>query len=118
MGRWTGRTIPAANNFTSPQAVRMAIQVPCPRCKHVTHLPDSAGGKLGRCKHCNAIVRIPLPPSQRKYCCVCRTDVSLSRRVKDDDGRYYCATCWKARQDATAATGDDFWNALGDLEQK
>jgi hypothetical protein len=95
----------------------MAIQVPCPRCKHVTHLPDSAGGKLGRCKQCGAIVRVPLPEHRRKYCSVCRADVSLTRRVKDEQGHYYCAACWKARLDAAAATGEQFWDALGDLEK-
>ena len=96
----------------------MAIQVPCPRCKHVTHLPDSAGGKLGRCKQCGAIVRVPVAESMRKYCSVCQTDVSLSKRVKDPQGRYYCPACWRAAQDATAASSDDFWDALEDLDRK
>jgi hypothetical protein len=80
-------------------------------------MPDAAGGKLGRCKQCGAIVRVPLPESRRKFCSVCRTDISLTKRVKDNEGRYYCAACWKARLEANAATGDQFWNALGDLEK-
>jgi phage FluMu protein Com len=97
----------------------MAIKAPCPRCKHVTHLPDSAGGKLGRCKQCNAIVRVPLAESQRKYCSVCRADVSLTKRVKDPrDGRYFCAACWQSAREAASATGDDFWNALEDLDAR
>ena len=96
----------------------MAIKAPCPRCKHVTHLPDSAGGKLGRCKQCGAIVRVPLAMSQRKFCSVCQADVSLSKRVKDADGHYFCQACWQARQEATAASGEEFWNALEDLDRK
>src|SRR5947207_1599063 len=89
--RWVG--VNSAGPWTA-RRVRtgccMAIKTPCPRCKHVTHLPDSAGGKLGRCKHCNAIVRVPLAESQRKFCSVCRADISLTKRVKDDQGHYYC----------------------------
>jgi hypothetical protein len=96
----------------------MAIKAPCPRCKHVTTLPDSAGGKLGRCKQCGAIVRVPLAEYQRKYCSVCHADVSLGKRVKDADGRYYCPSCWQAQLDATAATGDGFWDAVQDLDRK
>jgi uncharacterized Zn finger protein len=94
----------------------MAIKAPCPRCKHVTHLPDSAGGKLGRCKQCGAIVRVPIAESQRKFCGVCRADVSQTKRVKDAQGHYFCQACWKAGQEAATATGDDFWNALEDLD--
>ncbi len=96
----------------------MPIKVPCPRCKHVTHLPDSAGGKLGRCKQCGAIVRVPLTDSQRKFCSVCHVDISQSKRVKDERGRYHCPSCWQARLDAAAATGEEFWNALEDLDRK
>lgn len=96
----------------------MAIPCPCPRCKHVTHMPDSAGGKIGRCKQCGAIVRIPLAAWQRKYCCICHADVSLTKRVKDSEGQYYCPACWKARLDAAAATSDDFWSALEDLDRQ
>lgn len=96
----------------------MPIKAPCPRCKHVTHLPDSASGKLGRCKQCGAIVRIPIADSQRKFCCVCRGDVTQAKRVKDERGQYYCEPCWKACVDASAATGDNFWNAIENLDRK
>lgn len=96
----------------------MAIKAPCPRCKHVTHLPDSAGGKLGRCKQCGAIVRVPLAESQRKYCSVCRADISLAKRVKDDQGRYHCLECWQACLDAANANSAEFWNAIEDLDRK
>lgn len=96
----------------------MAIQVPCPRCQHVTVMPDSAGGAIGRCKRCGAIVRVPLAAHQRKFCCVCHADVSQGKRVKDRDGAYYCPTCWQARKDAETASGDDFWSALEDLDKK
>jgi hypothetical protein len=94
------------------------LKAPCPRCKHVTHLPDSAGGKLGRCKQCGAIVRVPLADAQRKFCCVCRADVSRAKRVKDRAGRYHCTACWQARLDAAAATGDAFWDTLDALGPK
>ncbi len=96
----------------------MAIQVPCPRCKRITHMPDSAGGAIGRCKHCGAIVRVPIATHLRKYCSVCRADVSQSKRVKDAEGAYYCPPCWQARQDANTATSQDFWNSLEDLDKK
>ena len=96
----------------------MAIQVPCPKCTRVTHLPDSAGGAIGRCKHCGRIIKVPIAMSQRKYCSVCHADVSQAKRVKDPEGAYYCPACWAARLDANAATGDDFWNALEDLDKK
>ena len=96
----------------------MAIQAPCPRCKHVTHLPDSAGGKIGRCKQCGAIVRIPLAAHQRKSCCVCHIDISTTKRVKDENGAYYCPTCWQARTDANAVSGEDFWDAVEGLGGK
>jgi uncharacterized Zn finger protein len=96
----------------------MAIKVPCPRCKHVTHLPDAAGGKLGRCKQCGAIVRVPIAESQRKYCTICYADISQSKRVKNPQGQYYCPGCWQAQQEAAAATGDEFWSALEDLDRK
>jgi hypothetical protein len=96
----------------------MPIKVPCPRCKHVTHLPDAAGGKLGRCKQCGAIVRVPLTDLQRKFCSVCHVDISQSKRVKDERGQYHCPSCWQARLDAAAMTGDDFWSALEDLDRK
>jgi hypothetical protein len=84
----------------------------------VTHLPDSAGGKLGRCKQCGAIVRVPLAESQRKYCSVCRADISLAKRVKDDQGHYHCLECWQARLDAASANSAEFWNAIEDLDRK
>jgi hypothetical protein len=96
----------------------MAIKVPCPRCKHITHLPDSASGKLGRCKQCGAIVRVPIADSQRKFCCVCRADISEAKRVKDKEGRYYCQDCWKAGVEAAGASGEQFWDALEDLDRK
>lgn len=98
--------------------VVMAIKVGCPRCKHVTHLPDSAGGKLGRCKQCGAIVRVPLAPSQHKFCCVCHADISQGKRVKDNQGTYYCPACWKAREEAASASGEDFWQSIEDLDRK
>jgi hypothetical protein len=100
------------------KVVVMAIKAPCPRCKHVTHLPDSAGGKLGRCKQCNAIVRVPLAEWQRKFCCVCHAEVSQTKRVKDSRGRYHCPACWQAGLDAAAVTGDAFWDAIEDLDAK
>jgi hypothetical protein len=96
----------------------MPIKAPCPRCKHVSHLPDSAGGKLGRCKQCGAIVRVPLADAQRKFCCVCHADVSEAKRVKDERRQYYCTACWQARLDAAAVNGAEFWNALDDLGGK
>jgi hypothetical protein len=96
----------------------MAIKAPCPRCKHISHLPDSAGGKLGRCKQCGAIVRVPLAESQRKFCSVCSVDISLTKRVKDKQGHYYCPPCWQAGLDAANATGADFWDAVKDLDRK
>jgi hypothetical protein len=96
----------------------MAIKVPCPRCKHITHLPDSAGGKLGRCKQCGAIVRVPIAESQRKFCTICHVDISQSKRVKNEQGQYYCPSCWQAQLEASTATGDDFWSALEDLDRK
>jgi hypothetical protein len=96
----------------------MAIKAPCPRCKHVSTVPDSAGGRLARCRQCGAIVHIPIADSQRKFCCVCRGDVTQTKRVKDERGQYYCEACWKARLDAAAATSEDFWSALEDLDRK
>src|SRR4051794_13692293 len=72
------------------------IKAPCPRCKHVSHMPDSAGGLIGRCKQCGAIVRIPLADTQRKYCSVCHVEISQAKRVKDEAGDYFCIPCWKA----------------------
>ena len=37
-------------------------------------------------------------PQVRKICVVCKTDVSQMKRVKDDQGRYYCHPCWGKRQ--------------------
>lgn len=96
----------------------MAIKVPCPRCKHVTHLPDEAGGKLGRCKQCGAIVRIPIAEHLRKYCTICHADISQTKRIKNPRGQYYCPACWQTEQEAQAATSDEFWNALEDLDRK
>ena len=96
----------------------MAIKAPCPRCKHVTHLTDSAGGKLGRCKQCGAIVRVPLADSQRKYCFICHADISLAKRVKDAQGNYHCLECWQAQLDAAKSNSEDFWNAIEDLDRK
>ena len=92
------------------------LKVPCPRCKHVTHLPDSAGGRLGRCKQCGAIVKVPLADSQRKFCSICHTDISETKRVKDAEGHYYCPACWQAQQEAATATSEDFWDTLEDLD--
>ncbi len=30
----------------------------------------------------------------QKFCTVCGVDVAARKRVKDGEGRYYCATCW------------------------
>ena len=92
------------------------IKVPCPRCKHVTHLPDSAGGKLGRCKQCGAIVRVPVAEALRKYCFICHADISLAKRVKDKQGNYHCEACWQAALDAAKTDSDDFWSAVRDLD--
>lgn len=96
----------------------MAIKVPCPRCQHITHLPDSAGGAIGRCKQCGAIIRVPIAQSQRKFCSVCHADISQAKRVKDAEGNYYCASCWQARLEAESASGDDFWNGVDGLDKK
>ena len=94
------------------------IKAPCPRCKHVSHMPDSAGGLIGRCKQCGAIVRIPLADAQRKFCSVCHVEISQAKRVKDEEGDYFCIPCWKARDDASSASGEQFWDALEDLDKQ
>ena len=43
----------------------MPIKVTCPKCGHVLHAPDDAGGKRGRCPNCATVLTIPAeqPPS-------------------------------------------------------
>ena len=37
-------------------------------------------------------------PQVRKICTVCKADVSQTKRIKDDQGRYYCPPCWQKQQ--------------------
>jgi hypothetical protein len=45
----------------------MPIKVTCPKCGHVLHAPDDAGGKRGRCPNCTTVLTIPTesPPTGR-----------------------------------------------------
>jgi hypothetical protein len=38
------------------------------------------------------------PAASAKVCLHCGTDLSGQRRIKDEEGRYYCPTCWNKRQ--------------------
>ena len=63
--------------------------------EHITHLPDSAGWSLAAA---NSVWRICARTGGgvEEHCSVCQVDVSLSKRVKDAQGRYYCPACWQA----------------------
>ena len=41
----------------------MAISFNCESCKKKVNAPDDAGGKYGKCPHCNHRCYIPLPKS-------------------------------------------------------
>ena len=61
-------------------------------------------------------------PQVRKICTVCKTDVSQTKRVKDDAGKYYCHPCWAKRQKSSSppqnprGTGGKGDPALGHYE--
>ena len=74
----------------------MSITIECPACGKASKVPDSAAGLKGKCNSCGNILRIPSAPVQAsaiKICCVCGADVTLGKRLKDANGRYYCAAC-------------------------
>ena len=42
----------------------MTISFNCESCKKKVNAPDGAGGKYGKCPHCNHRCYIPLPKSE------------------------------------------------------
>ncbi len=44
----------------------MSISFNCPRCKKKIKAPEKAGGKYGKCPHCNYPCYIPAPPDENE----------------------------------------------------
>jgi ribosomal protein L37E len=74
----------------------MPVLSRCPLCRGV--MPDSRGES--RCPRCGELVVAAV----RKLCATCGTDVSRAKRVRGDDGEYYCHPCWDAK---LAARGEE-----------
>ncbi len=73
----------------------MPISITCPKCGTTAIVPDTAAGAKARCKHCGHVVQIPVQAP--KECCMCGVDVTHQKRVRDEDGSYYCEDCAKER---------------------
>ena len=74
----------------------MPVLSRCPLCRGV--MPDARGE--ARCPRCGEKVL----PAIRKLCAGCGTDVTRTKRSRDETGEYYCPDCWSAR---LAARGDE-----------
>lgn len=42
----------------------MSIEIHCPQCSKLIRAPDNAGGKHGKCPHCQHRVYIPMPEDE------------------------------------------------------
>jgi len=82
----------------------MAVELTC-NCGRRLRATDALVGKFARCPHCGRKVVVPNPevivspapettPEQpAKICVICGQDCSDKPRLKDQEGRYYHATC-------------------------
>ncbi len=128
----------------------MGIAIQCDNCGRQYSVADSMAGKRVKCRECAAAIPVPAPQhgalaSQHaalgpqhgapaplhtalaahpaaKMCISCGTDVSQSKRVKDQYGTYHCPSCWQAQleqsqneQSPAAAFGAEAASAHGVL---
>lgn len=66
----------------------------CPACGRRSQLQTSHGTGV-RCDVCGRA--LDLGSVGPKVCSACGIDVSQTKRVKDERGRYFCHPCWAAR---------------------
>lgn len=66
----------------------------CPACGQRGQLVKVAGDKI-KCKACGDVFGLPM--ATLKTCSICGIDISDEKRVKDDDGRYFCKGCWATK---------------------
>lgn len=67
----------------------MPVLSRCPLCRGV--MPDARGE--ARCPRCGELVL----PAVRKLCAGCGGDVTRTKRVRSDDGEYFCHDCSSAQ---------------------
>ncbi len=83
------------------------MDITCPGCGTKVSLPAAAGRPIV-CPRCHKPLAVPGPVSATaatlKICTACGKDLHGRKRVKDPQGRYYCESCYAARQNPYAAT--------------
>lgn len=72
----------------------MPIGVRCPECGRKYALQDSLAGSKLQCVDCRTAIVVPGVPRAPTACAVCRADIVIAQRFKDDAGYYYCPGCW------------------------
>ncbi len=73
------------------------ITVECPKCSTAMEVPATAAGARGKCTKCGGTFQVP--SRTQKVCKGCKVDVSAAKRVKDDQGQYYCENCYQKKTD-------------------
>jgi len=58
----------------------MSIELHCPQCEKLIRAPDNAGGRHGRCPHCNAEMYIPMPSAEDDVIPLAPVDEQEERR--------------------------------------
>jgi hypothetical protein len=65
----------------------MPIKIPCPQCGNTIQAPDDAGGKRGRCPHCQHGLYIPLPAEQAGELDLAPLDEQEEQRLQQEQRR-------------------------------
>src|SRR5438128_5558403 len=72
----------------------MPLTVSCEECQNRMEVHDHAAGTVVRCRSCGNLIQVPGAPE--KICVNCGGNLSMQRRVRDQDGNYWCHPCWDA----------------------